>query len=195
MSAPHYHIYGNDSRGGPVDYTAVLATVTGTSWDSPTLPEEAVATFAVRAFDPDTGLEEENVDARLTITLDDLGNDLTGLPNAPIGLAARASAGGTAVVTWHYNPGGQGSAPTVFRVYLGTPTPDYSTPAATVSYASAGGRGYSATLSGLSGGTVYQVAVRAANASGEEPNTATVSVTGATVGPLAVESLTAVVVA
>jgi hypothetical protein len=192
--AIQYRIYASPPLGGPVDYSAPVATVAGLSWSSGSLSANARQTFAVRAYDTDTGLEDQNVDARLTVSLDALGNDITGLPNAPTGLGVRATAAGGAAVTWHYNPGGQGAAPSVFHVYIGTPTPDYGSPAAIVPYVR-GGRAFLASLSGLADGVAYQVGVRAVNASGEEQNTATASVVGAVSGPLPVVSLTASAVA
>jgi hypothetical protein len=160
-----YHIYAGDSAGGPVDYTAPIATVSGTTY----------------------------VDARARIVTDAGGVDVTGRPNPPTGLTARATAGGTAALAWTYNPLGQPSAPTGFHVYRGVGAVDYTTPVATVAY-SPGLRSYRATISGLTHGTDYLIGVRAYNAAAEEPNAVTVGVTGDTTGPDAVDDLGATVV-
>jgi hypothetical protein len=189
-----YHVYSGDTSGGPVDYSAPVATVSTLTWDTPALAANTVVTYAVRAFDTVSGLEEQNVDARVTIRVDAAQADVTGLPNAPTGLTATPGAGATARVAWQYHPGGQGGAPTGFRVYAGTPTPDYGTIAATVPY-SAGRSAYLATLPGLTNGSVYQVAARAYNAIGTESNAVVASFTADGTGPDPVDGLTATVVA
>jgi len=100
-----YHVYAGDGAGGPVDYATPLATVAGTTWASPPLAMPSDNKFAVRAFDDVTGLEESNVDAQVRIRVDAAGNDISGLPNAPLGLAARPTANGGARVTWAYEIG------------------------------------------------------------------------------------------
>lgn len=191
--ATHYHVYASDGLGGPVDYSAAVATVSGLTWASPALAAGSRWTFAVRAFDTVSGLEESNLDARASVALDAARADVTGVPNPPTGLTARATAGGTARVTWAYNPGGQGGAPTGFRVYAGTPAVGYATPAATVAY-SAGSPSFSATLAGLTDGAAYVVAVRSYNATAEEANTSTVTLTADATGPSQVPSLVATVI-
>lgn len=193
--AINYHIYSGDISGGPVDYSTVVATVSALTWDTPALAANTVITYAVRAFDAVSGLEESNLDARVTIKVDASQADITGLPNAPMGLTATPKAGATALVSWHYNPNGQGGAPTGFRVYKGTPTVSYGAVAATVPYAT-GSRPFSATLStGMSDGVTYEIAVRSYNAVGTEANTTVVGLTADATGPNPVESLTATVVA
>lgn len=192
--AINYHVYAGNSSGGPVDYTTSIATVSTLSWATPALAANTVITYAVRAFDTVSGLEEQNVDARVTIRVDAGQADVTGLPNAPTGLTATPAAGATARVAWTYNPGGQGGAPAGFRVYVGTPTPDYGTVAATVPY-SAGKGAYLATLPGLIDGSVYQVASRAYNAVGTESNAVVASFTADGTGPAPVDGLTATVIA
>jgi hypothetical protein len=192
--ATNYRIYSGGMSGGPVDYSTPVATVSGLSWATPALPANAVVTYAVRAFDTVSGLEEPNVDARVTIRVNAAQADITGLPNAPTGLTATPAAGATARVAWQYNPGGQGGVPTGFRVYVGTPTPNYGAVAATVPYA-AGKSAYLSTLAGpLVDGSIYQVGVRSYNATGTESNTTVASFTADGTGPSPVDSLTAAVV-
>jgi hypothetical protein len=190
----NYRVYSNDGAGGPVDYTSVVATVSGLSWTTPALAASSNWTYAVRAFDTVSGLEEQNVDARVTIRVDAAQADVTGLPNAPTGLTATPGAGATARVAWRYHPGGQGGAPAGFRVHVGTPTPDYGAVAAIVPY-SAGRSAYLATLPGLTDGLSYQVAVRSFNAVGTESNAVVASFAADGTGPAPVDGLTAAVVA
>lgn len=186
-----YRIYANDGAGGPVDLSSPVATVSGTTWDAPPLAAGADATYLVRVRDASTGLEEENADARVRIRLAADCLDASALPNAPIGLTVRARSGSSARVSWLYSPAGQGAAPVVFRVYAGTTTPDYSTPAATAAYSpNSPGRPYEATLTDLSAGPLV-VVVRAANAAGEETNTAAAATTIPAAGPSAVVGLAA----
>jgi hypothetical protein len=185
-----YRVYANDGAGGPVDLTSPVATVSGLSWTSGPLGLPSDNTWLVHAYSPASGLEDLNADARVRVVLDPGGADVTARPNAPVGLSAVATAGGTLAVTWTYNPGGQGGSPTGFHVYLGTPTPSYGTPAATAPY-TAPGVAYRAALAGLADGVTYQVAVRAYNATAEEANTAVASAVASAAGPSPVDDLTA----
>mgnify|MGYP003532320853 FL=1 len=195
--ATHYHVYANDHAGGPVDYGSVVATVTvGTTYAAAALSTSTDTTFAVRAFDSVSGHEEKNVDCRVRIVIDAAGVDVTGRPNAPYGLRARATAGGGATAEWAYNSASQGGAPTGFKVWLTLgDTPNYvASPAATVAY-STGTPYFRATLTGLTDATEYVVAVRAYNAAGNETNTSATSlVVGDSTGPDSVDDLTATAV-
>jgi hypothetical protein len=168
-----------------------VATTASTSWTSGVLGAPGDWKFGVRAFDPATGLEEANLDCAVEVVLDSAGKDVTSRPAAPLGLRAFASGSGTARVEWWCPPAPGAKAPTEFRVYRGIGSPSYAAPAAIVPYSSGFMGTFRATLSGLTGGTTYAVAVRARNASGEEANTNTVSVTAASAGPNPVDSLTA----
>lgn len=183
----NYHVYKNNDAGGPVDYSTVIATVTVPSYTYVSVfPCDTI--IAIRAFDPATGLEEQNVSARCRVRLDASGNNISAVPNAPDGLTVRPGAGGSALAQWAYNAGGQGGAPTGFHVYIGTPTVSFGSPVASAPY-STGRLLFSANLSGLSNAT-YQVVVRAYNATTEETNTNAVTFTASSIGPLPVEDLT-----
>lgn len=180
--ATQYHIYRGNNAGGPVDYGTIVATVAGLTWDSPALDLSSQNLFAVRAFDTVSALEESNVDAIVRVSVDGSGVNITARPNAPTGLSARATASGGARVEWQYATGGQGAAPTGFRVYAGTPAVSYASPAATVTY-STGRATFAADLTGLTGGASYEIGVRSYNAVGEETNTAVVTLVADTAGP------------
>lgn len=188
-----YNIYANDGLGGPVDYSTVIATVSGLSYDVGPMAQPSDTTFAVRAFDTVSTLEESNVDARVEILVDPAGVDLASLPNAPSGIRVLPGPGGTAMVSWAYSPLNQGGPPTGFHVYIGSPTVGYGSPIATVPYASAI-QFYSASLTSLTGGTSYQVGARSYNAAGDETNTNTVTFTASTSGPSPVTNLSATII-
>jgi hypothetical protein len=156
-----YNIYMNDGRGGDVDYTTPIATTHGLTFTFGPLAAPGDTTFAVRAIDTTSGIEEANTDARARIVLDASGNDVTNRPHNVRGLSVRPTRGGCCRVAWGYVPIGREAIPIRFAVYL-TPgsSPDLSTPAAVVPYA-AGTVGYECSLSGLADQTSYIVAVRA----------------------------------
>lgn len=187
-----YHVYTSPSAGAPIDYTTPVATVTGTTWTSAPLASSGSWGFAVRAFDTATGLEEQNLDAAVTIVLGSGGADITDRPAAPFGFRAFATAGAGIRVEWMYPPTSGPTTPTGFHVYIGTGrTPDYSTPAATVAFNTGILSTFVANINSLSSGTTYAIGVRAYNASGIETNTSTASVTADATGPAAVSSLAA----
>jgi hypothetical protein len=187
-----YHIYGNTGAADPINYSSVLATTGLLSWTPPPLSAPGTWRFGVRAFDPITSLEEQNLDCAITIVLNSSAADITQQPKAPTALRAFARAGGTIRVEWAYNTINPSPVPTGFHVYIGTGgTPSYITPAATVSFQAAIAGSFMTDLTGLSGGTVYTVGVRAFNSTAEEQNTVTANCTALVTGPAAVVSLTA----
>lgn len=190
---PEYHIYGNSGVGDPVNYNTIIATVDGLTWTSAPLAASSQWTFAVRAFDVISGLEEKNVDAYVNVIVSASQTDITAIPNAPTALTVTPSVAGSIIVSWSYNVGGQGGAPTGFYVYIGTPTVSYVTPAATIPYI-AGSRTYTTKILSLTDTDVYQVVVRAFNATGIEANTDIMSVTADATGPAAPTGLMATVV-
>ena len=186
-----YHIYWN-SGSGPIDYTSAIDTTAGLTYTTSPLAFPATYQFGVRAFYVLGGLEETNVDAICTIVLDGTGNDITNQPFAPTGLRAFPLAAGTARVEWTEPPSSVAKQPTGFNVYSGTPSISYASPVGTVLFNTAINNTFQFTLTGLANATTYIVGVRAFNSVSEEQNTATVSVTGATVGPTAVVGLVAI---
>lgn len=185
-----YHVYASSGVGDPVNYGTVIATVVGLTWDTPLLAASSDWTFAVRAFDTISGLEEQNVDCRVRIALDASQADLTARPNAPARLTARASKGGTARVDWTYRTLGQGALPTGFKIWLTAgPSVNYAVaPALTIAFN--GSQSFTANLTGLTDGAIYSIGVRATGASGDDLNTNAVQTTGNTVAPMDVDSFT-----
>ena len=187
-----YHVYANTGAGDPINYNLPVATVSGVTWTSGALAYPGDWKFAVRAFDLASGLEEQNLDCAVEIILDSSGNDITSRPLPPFALRALATTGASVRVEWAYGIVAAGKTPTGFHVYIGTGgSPNYSSAVATVSFSSAIANAFVANLTGLSDGTAYTVGVRAYNATAEEPNTQTVSVTADATGPSSVTSLTA----
>lgn len=189
-----YRIRSRDLNATPPAPWVTLGDTAGLTYDCPPLGPGAVVAYQVNAYDDLTGYEDENSDARLTVRLNDAGEDVTGLPNAPSRVSVVPKAGGTARVSWVYNPGNQGGAPSGFRVYAwpASGPSDYTTPSAVAGYTRGDrNRTYSATLTGLADATAYRVGVRAYSAAGEEANEVSTLFTAAASGPSAVVSLTA----
>ena len=195
--SPIYWVWQGDSSGSPIDYTATpTATTHNLTWTSSALASSTITRFAVRVYDPATNLDDGNVDAQVRVTLNSAGLDVSNTPPAPTSLTALATSSGTAAVKWAYlNPPGSTNAPSTFAVYLtaGTTVNFASTPAATVNYLT-GVNLYQATLSGLTDGSTYAIAVRATNASGTDTNTNTVTIVGSTSGPSPVDTLAAIAI-
>jgi hypothetical protein len=188
-----YNIYANDGQGGDVNYNAPIATTASQSHVIPQLGFPSDNTFAVRAFDTISGIEEANSDARVRIVIDPSGNDVTARPNAVFGLSAKATAGGTCWVAWGYNTTGQGAPPSLFNVFrtgVGPSSP--ASPPATVSYLP-NVAGYGCTLSGLASNTSYSIVVQAVDPSGLISGPAATVAINYQVNPLSnVDSLVAI---
>lgn len=194
-SGSHYHIYMNDGAGGAVDYTTIVSTVSALTYSTSALTFASDYTFAVRAFDPSTGYEESNTDARIRLVLNGSGVDVTARPNAPTNATAIPTVGAGVAIHWNYSPLGQGGAPTAFDVWITAGTsPGYSgSPAVSVPY-SFGQFAYTANVSGLTDGTTYTASVRARNATATEPNvSAFATFVADSTGPGTVDSLAATV--
>jgi hypothetical protein len=180
----NYNIYGNGGSG-PIDYTTPLGSTSSLTYATAALAYPNEWRFAVRA--DDGTYEETNIDAVVRLVLDAGGVDVTNLPAAPSGLSAWPIAGGSIRVSWVYPAR---AIPTGFKVYVGTPTVSYGSPAVTVPWGSPRTGHFQTDLSGLADATAYQVAVRAYNATGEEANTAVTTATTKAAGPGAVTSAT-----
>ena len=188
-----YNVYANNGLGGPIDFSAPVATVASPTWTSGDLAAPGAWSFSVRAANANG--EEQNLDCAVTIVLDGNGADITNRPAPPAGLRAFATAGGGVRVEWSYPPTRGPGTPAGFHVYIGTGTPNYAAPVSAVPYSTGILSRFVANLAGLSGGTTYAIGVRSFNAVAEEANTATVSVTADSAGPLPVTGLTAVAIA
>lgn len=177
--ALEYRIYGNGGAGGPVDYTTPLATVSGLTWTSPTLAAPSDWTFAVRARDSVSGLEEENVDARVRVLIDAGGVDRSNIPAAAQAVAAVPEPGGVVRVRWIHFQGAQPAA-TGFAVYAnpGTSVNYALPPVATISGTFvAMSANLFAQVAGLADGVQHAIGVKATNPSGSSAPSPTVLVT------------------
>jgi hypothetical protein len=184
-----YNIYANTGAGDPINYSTPIATVYTLSYTTGALSYPGDWKLAVRAFN--LYGEEKNLDCEVEIILDGNGNDITNRPIAPMGLRAFATSSGGIRVEWAYpKPLVTAKTPTGFNVYIGTGgTPNYSSAAATISYALGIASMFVANLSGLTDGTTYTIGVRAYNTVAQEPNTNTVNVTASATGPASVDGL------
>jgi hypothetical protein len=144
----------------------------------------------VRAFDTVSGLEEQNVDCAITVTLNAGGLDITNQPPAPVGLRAFATAGNGITVAWTKPATTGASEPSGFHLYTGTGgAPNYGAIAATVLSGAAVSGSFALNLTGFTSGVPYTIGVRAFNSIAEESNTHSVTVTANGVGPTAVQGL------
>lgn len=184
-----YSIYGSEA-GGPIDYSSPIAVTTETHWATPPLAVPGLYRFGVRATSMLSGLEESNADAVVEIALDATGVDVTSRPAPVANLRAYAAAAGVVRVEWtHVMPSGA-NRPTGFRVYAGTPTPNYSTPLATVPATASLAGTFRANLTGLADGVPVAIAVRAYNAASEDASTSYITATPDATPPAAVGGLT-----
>jgi hypothetical protein len=188
-----YRVYSNTGAGDSIRYGSPIAIVATLGYVTSALNYPGAWSFGVRAFDVGSGLEEQNVDAAVTIVLDANGNDITNQPSPPTGLRAFALAGGSVRVEWTYPAANRAKLPTGFHVYIGTggTISLVAGPVATVPFTSAIAGSFVANLTGLTDGTAYTIVVRAYNATAEETNTNSVNVTADATGPATVDSLTA----
>ena len=154
--AIRYHVYSNDLAGGPVDYGTPVADVATPGYVSAPLPFGSDATFAVRAYDDVTGLEEKNIQARVNVVTGPAGEDLSDRPSPVPYVAAYGRTEGVVFVAWPAAP--FGPPPDGYRVYAGTPAVSYASPVATVAFAPLTDR-YGVELTGLTPGATYEFAV------------------------------------
>jgi hypothetical protein len=187
-----YRIYSNGGSGGPVDYSTIVATVSAPPWTGSALATPSDTTFAVRAYDTVLGLEDLNRDVITRVVLDSSGNNITGIPLAPLIPSARPVGTTSIQVEFGHHPGLQ-PKPTGFKIWVtaGGSVNYAASPAATIPYPSYGGRlkHLSTTITGLTAGTAYSVGVRAYNAVGIETNTQAVAITTAATAPAPVTGL------
>jgi hypothetical protein len=191
--ATAYYIYTNTGAGDPINYSAPAATVSTLTWTSSTLSFPGTWSFGVRAFDTVSGLEEQNLDCSVNVTLSTSGVDVSNQPLPAVGVRAFPMSAGSVRLEWPYPIVNRARVPTGFNIYIGTGgTPNYSSPAATVLFDAGIANSFVCNLTGLFNGTIYTIGVRAYNASAEESNTNTVTVTADATGPSPVVQLTGI---
>jgi hypothetical protein len=190
-----YHVYANTGLGDPINYGTPIDTTGGLTFTTAPLAFPGTWEFGVRAFYVLSGLEEQNLDCEVTIILDAFGKDITNRPLPPWSLRAFPTVGGGIRVEWIYPPTSGPKAPTGFHVYTGIGVPNYLLPAATVLYGSAIANSFVSNIAGFTDLTTYVIAVRAFNATAEEANVNTVTVTAIATGPAPVESLVGIATA
>jgi hypothetical protein len=188
-----YHVYMNRGQGDPINYATPVATVAGLTWTSGVLTFPGDYKLGVRAYDPLSCLEEQNVDAVVEVVLDADGNDVTRVPPPPLGLRAVPLQGGRVRVEWTLNCTNLSRQPLGFHVYLApSSVPDYSKAVATVAWSDQRMGYFVADLGNLTNGSTYAIGVRAFNAFGEEANTIVLSIKADATPPSLVDSLEAV---
>jgi hypothetical protein len=126
LSGLLYRVYRNDGRGGPIDYSTIVASTPGLTWTSSALVYPGVHKFGVRAYDQTSSLEERNVDAVIVLKLDGSGVDITSMPDPPTNLSGILKASGSVRLDWSYQLTDPLKLPTGFRVYYGLANPPIS---------------------------------------------------------------------
>jgi hypothetical protein len=186
-----YVIYANDYAGGPVDLSAPVAVATAPTWTPPAIPAGSDVTFLVRVRDTATGLEDQGRDAVFRLILDAAGADVSARPHPVAGLTARPAAPTALRVEWLGSL--TGPAADLYRAWCrpAPGPPDFTTPADAVLAPAPGQLRCGLTLTGLTPGTTYAVAVRASNGTAEEPSTAFVLAALPAAGPAAVAAASA----
>jgi hypothetical protein len=171
-----YRVYTNGRAGGPVDYSTPIASTSSLSYSAGPLSPSSDTTFAIRAFDTTTGIEESNSDAQVRLILDENGVDVSARPNPAHALSLSRASGGACRVSWAYAPNDQFTAD-AFNVYIANSASSVvSPPAATIPYVP-GRIGYSCVLPGPYAYGNYTVTVHSVNSAGEDAGT--VSIAGA----------------
>lgn len=185
-----YRIYSNRGTGGPVDFTAPVATVPDLSYAG-AVALSTDTTLVVRAYDTVAGLEEANTDSRVRLVVGPDGVDVSGRPGPPHALSLSPAFGGGCRVNWAQSSGKALPRPDGFRVYLAVGGfADVSVVSGTVTY-DAGRLGYSLTLPGPLAPERYTAAVRSFNAIGESSIVTVTSSLGLSADPFVMEPLTA----
>jgi hypothetical protein len=152
-----YRVYSNSGAGDPVNYAAPAGTGSALTWTSAPCTYPGTWSFGVRAADTLSGLEEQNIDAVVTITLDPSGNDITNQPPAPVGLRGFAIEGGAIRIEWTLPTTRPAKTPVGFNVFCSaTGLPDYETVVATVPYGKSIANAYVCNLSSLTSGATYR---------------------------------------
>jgi hypothetical protein len=170
-----YNIYVNDGAAGPVNYATPVGTTAGLTHITLPLPIGSDTTFAVRALDTSTNLEEANTDATTRILLDANGGDVSNHPNPPHAIAVSAVSGAACLVSWAFNAAAHFGTPVGFQIFLAEGSSvAYGSPVATVPYVP-GQVGYACTLPGPYTRSSYSAAVRSYNAAGSDGNTVVVT--------------------
>lgn len=165
----NYRIYSNHGTGGPVDFSAPLGVTSGLNYTTGPVGAPSDTTYVVRAFDPGTGLEEANTEARVRVVISRDGNDFGPPPGPPHAVTVSALPGGGCRVGWAYAPADGSGVPDGFRVYVTPPaSTDPPPPAAAVAYAP-GRVGYAVTLPAPPAPAEYVATVGAFNRAGESP--------------------------
>jgi hypothetical protein len=185
-----YNIYANGGAGGPVNFTTPIATTTSLSYVTGMLPAGSDTTFAVRAKDTASNLEEANTDACVRVALDANGNDIGGRPNPPHALLLSTAAGGGCLVSWAYFQAAGSATPVGFQVFLSEGSSAlFGSLASTVPYVY-GQVGYICRLPGPYVLSTYSASVRAYNAAGSDGNTIVVgAIVGVPTSPVIMEPI------
>jgi len=154
-----YRVYWNGGGGGPIDYATPIATTSEVVFTPGPLGMPSDNLFAVRAFDADSGIEEENTDNILRIVLDSQGRDITRRPRKPYALFAREISPGSCKVSWVYHEVGQLGSPSHFLISIQADDAPDSDPISSMAPYLRGVAYYAKEFEGLCEGRSYTLRV------------------------------------
>lgn len=185
------NIYKGDDTGGAIDWSVLIATVTGATFPVTDLPAGATRQYGIRTYDDVTGLVELGMMARCTIARDAAGNDVSEPPGGPSGIRATPLAAGAVRVAWIYLGGGGRPDPDHFAVFVtaGTAVDFTATPTAMVAMIK-NSRNYTLDIPGFIDGTSYVVGVRGILGNADDGNAMVATFEAAGTGPRNAERAT-----
>jgi len=112
-----YVIFSNEGDGGPVNYSESVGFTTATSWSTSGLSTSSHWRFGVRARN--SMHCEQNTNVITACEIDAAGEEITGRPNAVLGLMAESAEGGHIRLRWSHDSSAEAVAATHFHIYEG----------------------------------------------------------------------------
>lgn len=184
-----YRIFSNNGFGGSIDYSSPIAEISGLEWTSDALPAGSSFRFGVRSYDPANGLEDENLDAAVTLIINSEGRDATRIPRSPLGLRVLDQGGGSVRLEWTIVDASAPNRATHFHVYIAQDAvTDFSSPIV-VPLSALRGDVVATEVHDLPEGRRHVAIVRAVNSYGDDGNMHSIHFTADRTPPASVDGL------
>lgn len=97
-----WHVYLGDNNGGPINYQVIVATVSDPTYTTASMPVGSMTLIGVRAFDTETGLEDQNTDVFIPLIVNSNGSNGSDRPGSPLALSVEPVGQDGAAVRWRY---------------------------------------------------------------------------------------------